>query len=362
MQRRAASRKGLTVQVKTRFNIQHLANVNSMDMTEHASPVRLFCLITLMVLALLLAEPAAALINGQDAQTANLYMAPVRRAGGMDAEDVRFGFNVRVTDGSSPYLYQVEPTMTILSTGRILVGWKEAETHSGPGRRVGFAYSTDNGHTFSPNILMTPISPGEYQSDPWLVSDQQDNAYFVFLEYNGPGEGIAVAKTVNGGESWMTPVQASDTPGFDDKEMACIDASGNIYIVWDHFTDTDADLRFTKSTDGGATFQPTTTFHTPYIPAITCTPNGTLYVTTVLGPPPDYWPPTSIWFTKSTDGGAQDSSQSPQLGRAEHNHRGGYRQPRQHLRSLRGGLPLQQGDLRDPLHRWRRHMEHPGTG
>jgi len=222
----------------------------------------------------------------------------------MDPGDVRFGRNVRVTDGSSPYLYQVEPTMAILSTGRILVGWKEADTHSGPGRRVGFAYSTDGGRTFSSNILMTPISTGDHQSDPWLVADQQDNAYFIWIEYDGPGEGIGVAKTLDGGKTWLAPVQASDTPGFDDKEMACIDASGNIYIVWDHFTDNDADLRFTKSVNGGSTFQPTITFSSPYIPAIACTPSGTLYVTTVLGPAPYYWPPAAIWLTRSTDGGA----------------------------------------------------------
>jgi len=224
------------------------------------------------------------------------------------ADDIRYGYNRRVTDGLSVYPQQVEPTLAVLNTGQILVGWKEADTHDGPGRRVGFAYSTDKGNSFSPNILMTPVSHGDHQSDPWLVKDNQDNAYFVWIEYDGLGEGIGVANTTDGGATWAAAVQASDTTGFDDKETACIDDAGNIYIIWDHFYDTGEELRFTKSTDGGATFQPTITFGTPYIPYLTCTPNGTLYCTTVLGPAPDYWPPDTIWIAKSTNYGASWTS------------------------------------------------------
>ncbi|MDO8055502.1 MAG: sialidase family protein, partial [Candidatus Hermodarchaeota archaeon] len=165
-------------------------------------------------------------------------------------EDIRFGQNLNIIDGSSPYPEQVEPTLTVLSTGRILIGWKEANTYNGPGLRVGFCYTTDEGQTFSPNILMQPLATGGAQSDPWLVSDNQDNAYFTFLEYDA-GEGMGVTKTTTGGASWQAPVQASDTAGYlDDKETVCVDAAGNLYLAWDHFYDqNNAELVFTKSTD-----------------------------------------------------------------------------------------------------------------
>ncbi len=222
----------------------------------------------------------------------------------LHADDVKFGLNIDVIDGSSPYPEQVEPTLTVLSTGRILVGWKEADTHAGPGLRVGFCYTTDEGHTFSPNILMEPIAPGGAQSDPWLVSDTADNAYFVFLEYEA-GEGMGVAKTTDGGVTWQSPTQASDTTGFDDKETMCVDAAGNLYMMWDHFyTDSNARLVFTKSTNGGASFEPTLALgeweDRGGIPYITCTPNGTLYATTW-----DYFQsaPDRIYITKSVDFG-----------------------------------------------------------
>ncbi|MFX1565677.1 MAG: sialidase family protein [Promethearchaeota archaeon] len=223
------------------------------------------------------------------------------------ATDIRFGANTRVTDGSSPYPEQVEPTLTILSSGRLLIGWKEADTYDGAGLRVGFCYSDDEGKTFSPNILMDTLGGGS-QSDPWLISDNDDNAYFTFLEYQGSAEGMGVAKTTDGGEIWQAPTQAADTVGFlDDKETACVDASGNIYMMWDHFvSNSQANLVFTKSVDGGTSFQPTQVLG-PWdthggIPYLTCTPNGTLFVTTIWDSVPD-GPLNTIHFMKSTDYG-----------------------------------------------------------
>ncbi|MFW9831361.1 MAG: sialidase family protein [Candidatus Thorarchaeota archaeon] len=226
---------------------------------------------------------------------------------------LEFGTNIRVTDGTSPYTDQVEPTLAILSDGRILVGWKEAESHDGPGRRVGFAYSTDGGRTYTPNILMTRLSSNNFQSDPWLVADANDNAYFVWIEFNdiavnNPPEGVGVAKTIDGGESWTPPVNAADTPEFDDKETACVDSEGNLYIVWDHFTlnqnyeITDYDLRFTNSTDGGASFSPTIIPAVPAIPYIHCSSNDTLFITYINGTTEEA-PNNQIFLTKSSDRG-----------------------------------------------------------
>lgn len=220
-------------------------------------------------------------------------------------DDIRFGRNVQVTGDYSGYAHQVEPTMAILSTGRILVGWKEAPTHDGPGHRVGFTYSINGGQTFGENILMAPTVEGRRQSDPWLVADANDNAYFVFLDFlDRPDGTIGVAKTLDGGETWLPTVDASNTLGFDDKETACVDADGNLYIVWDEYHDDYQALRFTKSTDGGATFQPASSPFQPFIPYITASDNGTLYVTTdgwdsLLGPGSD-----KVWITRSDDAGA----------------------------------------------------------
>src|SRR5207237_8033226 len=62
--------------------------------------------------------------------------------------------NVKVTDESSPYKYQVEPTMVINRSGTVFAGWKDADGPDAGGFRVGSSYSTDRGQTWAPNILM----------------------------------------------------------------------------------------------------------------------------------------------------------------------------------------------------------------
>lgn len=268
--------------------------------------------ILLLVLLLATVLPLAPLTNGPEVTRVPKVISDHIDFGfkQFQSGDVRFGENRRVNSGGTGYPQQVEPTLTILSDGRILAGWKEADTHNGPGLRVGFAYSTDDGQTFSQNILMETVGANEYQSDPWLIKDSADNAYFTFLEYGGPGEGMGVAKTTDGGVTWQSPTQASDTVGYlDDKETVCIDSSDNIYTIWDHFVSDTGPvyLTFTKSTNGGASFQPTSILGTweerGGIAYITCTPNGTLFVSTILDSDP-LGPIDTILFTKSTDYGA----------------------------------------------------------
>ena len=227
------------------------------------------------------------------------------------AQDTKkFGSNIKVNRNSTDYTDQVEPTMAILSSGRILVGWKEAEDHRGPGKRVGFAYSDDDGAKFSDYILMEQLASTITftQSDPWLVADANDTVYFVFLQadggYHQKGD-IAVAKTTDGGTTWEPAVNCSDTSGFDDKETATVDSDGNLYVAW---TGPIRDIRFTRSMDGGQTFSPTTllddnNFHS-YIHASS---NNTLYHTSAYYNGIDF---NEIQLMKSID---QGDSWTPQL-------------------------------------------------
>src|SRR5207249_1787573 len=67
--------------------------------------------------------------------------------------------NVKVTDESSPYKYQVEPTMVINRSGTVFAGWKETDGPDAAGFRVGSSYSIDQGQTWAPNILMNQTHP-----------------------------------------------------------------------------------------------------------------------------------------------------------------------------------------------------------
>src|SRR5207247_2456071 len=98
--------------------------------------------------------------------------------------------NVKVTDESSPYKYQVEPTMVINRSGTVFAGWKETDGPDAAGFRVGSSYSIDQGQTWAPNILMNQTHPnlGCRDSDPWMARDSSDRVHFAYLEYD-PGGG-----------------------------------------------------------------------------------------------------------------------------------------------------------------------------
>jgi len=217
---------------------------------------------------------------------------------------VPFSPNVRVNSGNPTYAYQVEPTMAINSQGRIFVGWKEAFTHNGGGQRVSFSYSTDEGASWAPNVLM-PLHTYRMQSDPWITVAANDRVFFSRIEYNGtsvPG-GIAITETIDG-VTWGPNLLLDDAPRFADKQTHANDAAGNVYMVWnsDLVASGDYQLEFSRSDDGGATWSP----HV-LVPDdgnghlggfVQVHPDRTVLVTWWS------WITRNVWFDRSTDGGA----------------------------------------------------------
>lgn len=166
--------------------------------------------------------------------------------------------NVRITDGTSPHNWQVEPTMVLNSQGRIFVGWKEADSAEAAGRRVGFSYSADGGTTWAPNILMNQSHPGGGcdNSDPWLALAPDDRVHYAYLEYDCsavPG-GINVANTTDGA-TWGTVHYLEGLGGLSDKESLAIDPMGRLYLAWDEAFFGN-EMQVTWSDDDGSTWAP----------------------------------------------------------------------------------------------------------
>ncbi|MEE9592705.1 MAG: sialidase family protein, partial [Thermoplasmata archaeon] len=171
------------------------------------------------------------------------------------------------------------------SEGSLFVGWKEAESSEGPGRRVGFARSEDGGLTWSSNMLMDPRLPGRFQSDPWLVVDETDRLYYSRIEFEDlPVNGLSVSHSDDGGASWGTIVEVDDQPGFADKESMVSDGNGTLYLAYDDVSlvGDDTSIRFAHSTDRGVSWSATTEVGggpgTFLSPVIATRPNGTVYI------------------------------------------------------------------------------------
>jgi len=174
-----------------------------------------------------------------------------------------------VGDAANEPSIAVDPT----NPNRMAIGWRQFNTIGIAFRQAGVAYTTNGGQTWTASVLQ----PGQFRSDPVLRSDADGNFYYASLNAQ---TAINVFKSTNGGASWGFPVYSFGG----DKEWIAIDKTngpgrGNIYENWNVQFSTVPDASFTRSTNGGTSFEKPTTGPFPYSRGgqLAVGPNGTLY-------------------------------------------------------------------------------------
>lgn len=213
------------------------------------------------------------------------------------------------------YPHHVEVSMAISDNGIIFVGWKNSETHNGGGVRVSMVKSFDGGETWTSPYNM-PMFEGRStgQSDPWLYW-YNGTIYYAYLEYENDVDGltqITVAKSDDDGEIW-TLVNATNATYFADKETFVVGENNTIYVAYDDVDTSlsgNATVRVSRSLDGGYNYQDNSSlgedadFVGPYI---TLNQTGDIFIAW------SWLPETggNLYFTKSQNGG--QSFDQPQL-------------------------------------------------
>ena len=223
-----------------------------------------------------------------------------------------FSSNILLSTDNSAYPHHVETTMAISDNGTLFVGWKESNTHNGPGIRVSVTKSVDGGTTWTSPYSMPMFTSGVTgQSDPWLVW-HDGVIYYAYLEYSISGpqlSQITVAKSEDYGFSW-TPVTASYGEYFADKEMMVISDDGTIYVIYDDTDDAtlvgNATIRLSRSVDAGDSYQeicnitePTPWRGIPYMALSSESQLGVVWL--YLEPETGSW--GNVEFSRSEDGG-----------------------------------------------------------
>ena len=142
--------------------------------------------------------------------------------------------------------------------------WQEIIFSGGShGGDIFFARSQDGGKTFStPVNLSNSIGgdgKGRINKDIWhngsydLVASADGTLYAVWTEYDGP---LWFSRSVDGGASFSKPQQLAG--GRDSKPARgpslATGPNRTVYLAWTTGEDTGADIRIAKSTDGGSTF------------------------------------------------------------------------------------------------------------
>ena len=171
-----------------------------------------------------------------------------------------------------------EPSIAVDPNDRnkMVIGWRQFNTVSSNFRQAGYGYTTDHGQTWTfPGV----IQPGIFRSDPVLDYDNDGNFYYNSLT-NDPDYYCKVFKSSNGGSSWDNGTDAFGG----DKQWMTIDktdgpGSGHIYAFWTSYFSTCYPGFFTRSTNGGGSYENCITIpDDPYWGTLMVGFNGHLFV------------------------------------------------------------------------------------
>lgn len=158
----------------------------------------------------------------------------------------------------------------------------------------GYSTSNDGGQSWTSGFF--PGMPGSYftYGDPVVGVDRLGNFYFAGMGTNAAGLfTIQVNKSGDGGRTFADAVLVQQDDAADKEWLAVgpdpvVKNRDNVYVTWTSFRSGGTQLRFGRSTDGGATFTaktiyvaedkyplyPSLQFSNPYVDPIT----GVLYV------------------------------------------------------------------------------------
>jgi hypothetical protein len=214
-----------------------------------------------------------------------------------------FSPNVQVDEGL--VASQCVPKIQYGDNGTLYVIWSDTR---GEGENIYFSRSEDGGRTWlAPNVRISDVPTGLYDYPPSMAIDEAGILYTTWTRYQR-AKHIYFAKSSDMGDTWTSSVQVDDnSSGVKKLPVVCVDASGDIYVVWeDHRPYDDTDIYFARSTDGGETWT------NPDIrvnddpssyqrcPSMVTDPWGNLYVAYDNHPDGEY---AHIYLVKSTDGG-----------------------------------------------------------
>jgi hypothetical protein len=172
-----------------------------------------------------------------------------------------------------------EPSIAVspVDPNKMIMGWRQFDNVNNNFRQAGFAYSIDGGLTWiNPGNI---IDPGIFRSDPVLDVDAEGRFYYNSLTnytgnytcnvYRSTGDGTwdDGPPAFGGDKQWMT-IDKTEGPG-----------KGLIYADWNVSFTSCAGGSFTRSTDGGETYEDCIPLNPSglYWGTMNIGPDGTLY-------------------------------------------------------------------------------------
>lgn len=160
---------------------------------------------------------------------------------------------------------------------------------------------------FNDNIEVNDDTSSNWQSMPSIAIDNNGTVFIAWSDRRDTDNNIYFTKSTDGGKTFHKNIKINDDSGSASQTSPSIalDSSDNIYITWEDYRNVDSDIYFTKSTNGGNTFSGNiqvnddTGSDPQHSPSIAIDDVGNIFITWYDKRNGDY----DIYFANSTNGG-----------------------------------------------------------
>ena len=182
---------------------------------------------------------------------------------------------------------QAWATMDVDKWGVIYLAFVDSRNWDEKGSDIYFSKSTDQGKSFEPNIRVNDDTGYLNQTKPSIFVDNDGTVNVVWedIVHDYPGADIRFARSTDGGKTFGSSVVVNDIPvpsqhGYPD---VAVSPRGDVYVVWGDWRESDSDIYFSVSRDGGKTFGDTTKVNDydedhQWLPSIAVDDKGTPHI------------------------------------------------------------------------------------
>lgn len=199
------------------------------------------------------------------------------RGGNLQVNDPNGDF-VQIFTNFRPFVRATQSEVSVAAFNRQIVttynnsaGIHVSPNPNGPGLIVdrvqisGFAVSNDGGKSWKSGFIPPAAGAAETFGDPSVGVDRHGVFYFANLAADTTHGTIQVNKSTDGGNTWSPGVVVQEDNASDKEWLAVGPDPGkmsrdNVYVTWTSFQAAACELRFGRSTDGGATWTAKTIF------------------------------------------------------------------------------------------------------
>jgi hypothetical protein len=221
--------------------------------------------------------------------------------------DPPFGPNTRVSDVSLIPDNENKwwPSIATDNEGNIFIVWDDQRDWYSD---IYFSKSTDGGNTFSLDKKISDDLTKYSQLRPAIAVDDEGSIYVVWIDRRNSNYDVYFTNSTDGGNTFSENKKVNDVDikvGYGTPAIAAY-GSGNILIAWEDVRDdANGDIYFANSTDGGYTFSPNKKVNDDGIgntqedPSIAVDNNEKIYIAWSDDRDGD----DDIYISNSTDGG-----------------------------------------------------------